>query len=222
VWHGAFWKAHSPFLRSPHDSQGPPSPLGDVSDDRLSAIVDGDLLHSNPLLASGPVTLEHLHLLSIGPGKHAEGPLRAVLLRNGTHVGEAASEAHCSHVDGGHLCGEQGLHLIPRLHALDHGEHEIDRPLVQLPALSSGTPSCLGKPVRKLGSDVLNASSKRGCSVSGFRGSSMRITASSFSETLTSGVAGVYLLLADSASFAARSRVGLNGGADGTEPAESA
>jgi hypothetical protein len=63
-----------------------------IADDCLSALIDRDVLHSDGLIASAPVSLERLHLCCKGPGELIEGALRAILLLDGLHIGETARE----------------------------------------------------------------------------------------------------------------------------------
>src|ERR1039457_7235005 len=101
-----------------------------AADDGLPALVDGDMLHRDFLLSSGPVTLERLKLRREGSRELVESALRAVLLRDIFHMSKTAREGHSRHMHDGHLRGEHGLHLVPRFHALDHGKHEVQRALV--------------------------------------------------------------------------------------------
>ncbi len=61
-----------------------------VADDRLSALVHGDVLHRDLLLASGSVALEGLDLRRERPGELVESAFRAVLLRDIFHIGARA------------------------------------------------------------------------------------------------------------------------------------
>jgi hypothetical protein len=74
-----------------------PYPLGwgaDVTDDRLPALGDVDVLNGHLLLAAAAVSLQRLNLSGEGPGELIEGVLGAVLLRDILDVRQAPSERH--------------------------------------------------------------------------------------------------------------------------------
>ena len=60
----------------------------------VTAFVDGDMLHSDSLLAGAAVSLQRFDLGCERPRQFVEGPLRAVLLRDGVRVVEAARKGH--------------------------------------------------------------------------------------------------------------------------------
>ena len=99
-------------------------------DDGLPALVHRDVLHRDLLLSAGPVSLEGFHLSGEGSGELGEGAHCAVLLGDILNVIETARESHGRAVDRGHLSREHGFQLIPRLHAFDHREHEVEPVLV--------------------------------------------------------------------------------------------
>ena len=99
-------------------------------DDGLPAVVHRDVLDRDLLLSAGPVSLEGFYLNGEGPGELGEGAHRAVSLWDILDVIETARQGHGRHVHGGHLRREHGFQLIPRLHAFDHREHEVEPMLV--------------------------------------------------------------------------------------------
>ncbi len=96
--------------------------MRDVADDRLASFIHRDVLHRDFLLAPVAVPPERFDLGRKCPSQLVEGAFGAVLLRDVVNVRQAAREGHGRHVNGGHLRGELGFHLILRLHALDHRE----------------------------------------------------------------------------------------------------
>ena len=60
--------------------------MPDIADDCLSALVDGDVLDPDGLIASAPVSLERLHLRRKGAAELIESTLCAILLRNSFHM----------------------------------------------------------------------------------------------------------------------------------------
>ena len=77
--------------------------LCDVADDRLSALIDRNVLHRDLLLAPGPISLQRFHLHRKRPRQLVECPFGAVLLEDVVHMGEAAGEGHGGHVNCRHL-----------------------------------------------------------------------------------------------------------------------
>src|ERR1700757_2659429 len=109
------------------------------ADNRLSTLVHRDVFDPDSLLASASISLERLDLRREGAGELIEGALRAILLRNGFHMREAAREGHDGVVDGGHLRREHGLDVVLRLHAFDHRKHKVEPPPIYRPPSRSGT-----------------------------------------------------------------------------------
>ena len=77
-----------------------------IADDRLSALVHCDVLDPDGLIASAPVSLEHLHLRRKGPGELVECTLSAILLRDSHRAPETQRKCHGRRVNRGHLSGE--------------------------------------------------------------------------------------------------------------------
>ena len=63
-----------------------------IANDGLPALVHRNALNNDLLLAFGPVTLKRLNLRRERPRQLVKSTLRAVLLRDGVHMGEAARE----------------------------------------------------------------------------------------------------------------------------------
>ena len=91
-----------------------------IADDRLSALVHGDVLDPDGLIASAPVSLERLYLRGKGPSELVEGALRTILLRDVVHTREPTREGHGRSVNDGHLRREHGFQLIFGLCAFDY------------------------------------------------------------------------------------------------------
>ncbi len=100
--------------------------MSDAADNRLPTLVHCDVLHRDLLLSSGPVPPERFDLRREGASQLVEGAFGAVLLLDVLNMRQSSGEGHGRHVDGGHLSREHGFHLILRLHALDHREHEVE------------------------------------------------------------------------------------------------
>ena len=106
-----------------------------IADNRLSALVHRHVFDPDGLITSAPVSFERLYLRRERPGELIEGALCTILLLNGFHMRKPTRECHGRRVNGGHLCPEQGFHLVPRLHTFDHREHEIQCPAIHFSAL---------------------------------------------------------------------------------------
>jgi len=102
-----------------------PHPLTDVAHDGLAAIVDGDVLHLDGLLASGTVVLEGLDLAREGARELVEHVGGAVLLRDRIDVIQAPGSDHGGIVNGRHLRCQEGFRLVPGVDATHHGQHEV-------------------------------------------------------------------------------------------------
>jgi hypothetical protein len=66
------------------------------------------------------------------------------------HMSEPARERHGGVVNDGHLRREHQLHLVLRLQAFDHREHEIEPALVHHPAFCHGIGELSEKPVSEV------------------------------------------------------------------------
>jgi hypothetical protein len=71
-----------------------------IADDRLSALVHRDVLDSDGLIASAPVSLERLHLRRKGPGELIERTLSAILLWDSLRAPETKRKCHDRCVNG--------------------------------------------------------------------------------------------------------------------------
>ena len=109
--------------------------VGHVADNGLSALVHRDVFHRNLLLAAGAVSLECFHLRGESPGELVESTFRAVLLENSVHIIETAGKIHSQYVNSGHLRRKHCFNLVLGLHALDNGDHKVNRPFVHVLAM---------------------------------------------------------------------------------------